>query len=354
MSPNKTDWTPTLDPVDLDHILSHTTTLWEELRGQRLFITGGTGFFGHWLLESLLWVNDRLDLDVKITLLSRNPGTFADKYPRLANHPAISWIRGDVRTFDFPSDNFPFVIHAASEGDIKLATDNPLAIFNTIVEGTQRVLDFARTHQTRKLLFTSSGAVYGRQPPELTHIPETYIGAPDVLNPLSAYGEGKRAAEMLCTLYAHQFSFETKIARCFAFVGPYLPLDANYAIGNFIRDALHGGPIVIKGDGTPYRSYLYAADLAIWLWTILFKGQDCQPYNVGSGKELRIIEIAQNVVEQFSTKIMINILTAQDPSKSRDQYIPAVEKVKIELGNYVWISLQDAIRKTINHYQAKS
>ena len=265
--------------------------------------------------------------------------------PSWQHHPAISWIQGDVKTFEFPDGSFPYIIHAASEGDTKLLTDNPLAIFTTIVEGTQRVLDFARSHQTRKLLFTSSGAVYGRQPPELTHFPENYIGAPDIMNPLSAYGEGKRAAEMLCTLYAHQFGFETKIARCFAFVGPYLPLDANYAIGNFIRDALHGGPIVIKGDGTPYRSYLYAADLAIWLWTILFKGQDCQPYNVGSDSAIKIIDLARLVRDTLELDIEIEQLQKADITRRANRYVPSINLAQNDLALSCWTKLPDSILK---------
>ena len=274
-----------------ESFLGRTASLWDELRGQRIFITGGTGFFGHWLLESLLWINDFLNLGVKVTVLSRNPGNFSFKYPQLAKHASISWVKGDVKSFDFPEGDFPYIIHAASEGDYRLAQENPLVIINSIFEGTRQVLEFARTHKARKLLFTSSGAVYGVQPAVLTHMPEDYPGAPDVMNSRSAYGEGKRAAEMMCCLYSYQYGFETKIARCFAFVGPYLPLDANYAIGNFIRDALMGGPIIITGDGTPYRSYLYAADLAIWLWTILFRGKNCRPYNVGAENEISISKI---------------------------------------------------------------
>jgi nucleoside-diphosphate-sugar epimerase len=351
MSTGKPDWSPTLDTTDLDNILSHTGQLWEELRNQSLFITGGTGFFGHWLLESLLWANDHLNLDVKAVLLSRNPVAFANKFPELAHHPAVSWIQGDVKTFEFPSGDFPYLIHAASEGDFTLPKENPLLVFDTIVSGTRHILEFARTHNTEKLLFTSSGAVYGRQPAEITHIPEDYVGAPDVMNPLSAYGEGKRAAEMLCNIYSHQFGFETKIARCFAFVGPYLPLNANYAIGNFIRDALNGGPIVIKGDGTPYRSYLYAADLAIWLWTIFLVGQGCHPYNVGSRIALTIKELADSVIQLSKRRLDVQISMEHTPGTLPDRYVPDIRRAQVELGLEPWRALSKAILRTISWHK---
>jgi nucleoside-diphosphate-sugar epimerase len=331
---------------DLDHILGHTRGLWEELRGQRIFITGGTGFFGCWLLESFLRANDQLHLGAKALVLSRNPDAFTARAPHLANHPAVNLLQGDVRTFDFPSGDFPFVIHAATETSTTLYQENPLLMFETIIEGTRRTLEFARTHGTRQFLLTSSGAVYGKQPPEMTHIPEDYPGAPDPMDPNTAYGEGKRAAEMLCRLYTHQFSLETKIARCFAFVGPHLPLDTHFAIGNFIRDACQGGPVCVNGDGSPRRSYLYAADLAIWLWTILFRGELCRPYNVGSDRSISIAELAGLVRQVANPDIDVNIACRADPAAPLQQYVPCVERARNELGLESWVSLEEAIEKT--------
>lgn len=336
-----------LPESDLNHILDHTRDLWEELRGEQLFITGGTGFFGCWLLESFLWANDQLNLGASATVLSRHPEKFTARMPHLANNSALRLIKGDVCNFEFPEGEYGYVIHAATEASAQLNQSDPQRMFDTIVDGTRRTIDFASTHGTKKFLLTSSGAVYGKQPPDLSHIPEDYRGAPDSLDPLSAYGEGKRAAEMLCALAAQKNDLEMKIARCFAFVGPHLPLDAHFAIGNFIRDSLHGGPIVVKGNGTPCRSYLYASDLAIWLWTILFRGETCRSYNVGSEKSVTIADLAQIVSQQFEPKTQIVTMNNPDKTRPSERYVPSTEWVKNELGLRETVLLNEAISKTI-------
>jgi nucleoside-diphosphate-sugar epimerase len=344
-----------LSASDLNHILDHTRDLWDELRGQRIFITGGTGFFGCWLLESFIWANEKLKLNAHATVLTRSPDAFRVKAAHLAGNEAVTLISGDVRNFDFPNDSFSHMIHAATESSAKLNDENPLLMLDTIIEGTRHTLDFAKICGARKLLLTSSGAVYGKQPPDMTHIPEDYSGAPDPMDPKSAYGQGKRIAEYLCTMYAHQSNIEMKIARCFAFVGPYLPLDAHFAIGNFIREGLNGGPIDIKGDGTPHRSYLYAADLAIWLWTILFKGKSCRPYNVGSDESRSIREIASAVAECVSPVLTVKISSVKNPSKPVEHYVPATNRAYTELNLRPLIPLDIAIRKTLDwHYLLNS
>jgi dTDP-glucose 4,6-dehydratase len=347
--------TSAIAPQDLEHILSHTPGIWEGLRGQRIFITGGTGFFGCWLLESFIRANDQLQLGAQAAVLTRSPRDFTAKAPHLADHPAITLLQGDVRTFDFPAGDYCYVIHAATDSLARFNPQDNLLGFDTIVAGTRRVLEFARSHGTQKFLLTSSGAVYGKQPEGMTHIPEDYAGAPDTTLEGSAFGEGKRAAEMMCTLYAHPRSMQVKIARCFAFTGAYLPFNLPYAIGNFIRDALNRETIKIEGDGTPYRSYLYAADLAIWLWTILCKeAPDPRPgveapdraYNVGSDKAISIVELAGLVRDLLYPAGDIAIAHQPVPGMAPARYIPAIEKAANELGLKVWVNLDEAILRT--------
>jgi nucleoside-diphosphate-sugar epimerase len=343
-----------LPTQDLDLVLAETRSLWDDVRGEQIFITGGTGFFGCWLVESFCHINRQLGLDARIAILTRSPGAFRGKAPHLASDPAVQLLEGDVRNFVFPEGEFRYVVHAATEASAKRAAEAPLEMLSTILDGTHRALEFAKAHGTRRFLLTSSGAVYGAQPPEITHLPETYTGGPDPLHAGSVYGEGKRGAELMCALYQKTAGFECAIARCWAFCGPYLPLDAHFAIGNFIGNALREEPISIQGDGTPRRSYLYGADLAIWLWTMLFRAPALVPINVGSQEDLSILALAQEVVRVLRPSTPIQVAGQPMPGALPSRYVPSVERAKKLLGLRQTVSLEETIRRTAEWYTGRS
>ena len=304
---------------DLQLILERTAPLWEEVRGHRIFVTGGTGFFGCWLVESFCYINEALALGATMVVLTRKPAAFAAKCPHLAANPGVALHCGDVRTFTFPEGKFEYVLHAATDASTRAATEDPQNTRSTIVEGTEHTLQFASASGVMKFLLTSSGAVYGKQPPEVTHLSENYTRSLDPADPVNVYGESKRA-------------------------------DQHFAIGNFIGDVLAGRPIQILGDGTPRRSYLYAADLAVWLWTMLFRAPALVPFNVGSAHDVSILELAHTVAATLNPKTEILVAQQAVRGTAPIRYVPCVDRAREVLGLRQSIGLEESIRRTAEWY----
>jgi dTDP-glucose 4,6-dehydratase len=282
--------------------------------------------------------------------LSRDPISFLNKNNQFKNLAWLEFQTGNVETFTFPIRKFDFVIHAATEASEQMNLEQPLEMLENNIQGTKRMLDFAVFASATKFLFTSSGAVYGNQPEEISHVSENYCGGPDVLKPNAAYGEGKRIGELLCSIYARKSNLSITIARCFAFIGPYLPLDSHFAIGNFIKNGLDGNKILVSGDGTPRRSYLYAADLVIWLLVILTQGKNGEAYNVGSEEDINIEELAKRVSVCFENRPIVDVIGKRSNGPIR-KYVPLVEKAKMQLGLQVYSTLDEAILKMTNFYK---
>jgi nucleoside-diphosphate-sugar epimerase len=336
---------------DLDRVLDDTAGLWDDLRGARILVTGGTGFFGCWMLESLLWANDRFGLDASAVVLTRNARAFWGKAPHITSSPAVTLYEGDVRTFTWTGGALSHVVHAGTETQVPATRTDRLRVFDTIVEGSRRTLEIAERAGAVRFLMTSTGAVYGRQPAAVTHVSEEFDGSPDATNPRQAGAEAKRAAEMLCAVYA-EGALHTTIARCFAFVGPYLPLDGHLAIGTFIGAALQHKPIRIAGDGTPLRSYMYATDLAAWLWTILLRGARGQAYNVGSEHAISIAEMARAVARIAGTGS--EVIIAGEPSGGPVQrYVPATKRARTDLGVRMTVDFEEALARTLDWHRGR-
>jgi dTDP-glucose 4,6-dehydratase len=335
---------------DREHVLAHTAGLWDGLRGERIFMTGGTGFVGTWLVEAFVAANAAHDLGATAVLLSRDPQRFAERAPHLARDNAVQLVAGDAADLTPPEGRFAFVVHAATErydGDDAAR----LRSLERDTAATRRMLDFAKNAGTRRLLFTSSGAVYGNQPATLERVAETYSGLPDPADPRAAYGHGKRLSELACAASARAGGFDAVIGRLFTFVGPHLSLGAGFAVVDFMADILAGRAIRIGGDGTAVRSYLYGADLAIWLWTLLLRGAPGRAYNVGSAQPLTIRALAELMAAELSPGTAIEVAHRTVAGAAGARYVPSVDRAESELGLRVRVPLADALRRTYDFHR---
>ncbi|MCX5946932.1 MAG: NAD(P)-dependent oxidoreductase [Cyanobacteria bacterium] len=314
---------------------------WQVLKGQSIFMAGGTGYIGKWLLATLIDANEKLNLDCRITVLSRDPCVFQRAWPAVAG--TLNWIAGDVRDFPITNEHFDVIIHAATDVASQIS---PHDLFSICLDGTRHLLELASKCSASRFLLVSSGAVYGPLPTGMTHVPETHLGGPDPLLASSAYGEGKRVSEWLCA-QATSNGLEVKIARVFALVGPHLPLDKQFAIGNFLQSAMAGEQIIIQGDGTPYRSYLYAADMAAWLWAVLIRGHSGRAYNVGSEESLSIRSLAERIYSLLGCKQGIVTLQNATSGSAAAHFVPAFGRIRHDLNLPPPISLDEAIARTL-------
>ncbi|MBB4631493.1 dTDP-glucose 4,6-dehydratase [Sphingosinicella soli] len=332
----------------MDLILSETETFWQAFRGARLLVTGGTGFIGSWLVETVLRANAERGADIRLAVLTRAPEHACRTAPHAFVNEAVELIAGDVTTIEPKLGSIDACIHAATDVGEPVRAADHLAVFDSCVTGTRRILDACIAGGARHFLLLSSGAVYGTQPTNIDNMPELMLWAPDTSDPASGYGEGKRAAEWLASAYAARANFSVAIARIYALIGPNLPLHGNFAAGNFIRDALAGMPVRIKGDGRSLRSYLYMADACIWLLRMIATAAPSgarQCYNLGSEKAISIAELAQRVVlgSGQSVEVMTQGLSVLPPPR----YVPNTGKARAALGVAEYTDLDTAIGKTI-------
>lgn len=305
------------------------SALQNELEGKRVFITGGTGVFGRWLIQELE------NTSCELVLLSRNPAAFLNSVPSdIAKRLVL--VEGDICSFEYPEGLFDYIIHAATP--VVSDSIDDVALSAVIVSGTSRVLDFASYCCCDRLLYISSGAVYGTQPSGLERLQETLP-----CNPISAYGKGKLIAENLCL----SSGVKCIVARCFSFVGQGIPLDAHFAIGNFIGSCLRDEDIIINGDGSPLRSYMYSSDLVEWLIVMLVRGKAGEIYNVGSDLPISIADLAQKVRDLSLAKNQIEISLTADKSKAVARYIPCVKKASRAMSLKLKVDLDHSILKTL-------
>ena len=322
------------------------------LREQSVVITGGTGFLGTWLTEILTHLNDTYGFCIRITLLAVHPADFAERAPHLAHRADVKLIGCDVANMvELPIDT-QYLIHAAASPDSRLHASDPLRVIRTIVTGTQAVAESAtRLPNLRRMLNVSSGLVYGAKPIGAEATGEHAFGGIDSGSLGNVYAEAKRMAETISAAYRSQHRLPIVTVRPFSFLGPYQSLDRPWAINNFVRDALHGGPVRIQGDGQTMRGYMYGADFAWWVLNILVRGQAGKAYNVGSPYGINLLDLASKIAGLIPSQPRISTGLFSEGAP-RTSFIPDTSSVTSDFGLRQAFELPEALRRTIEWHVA--
>jgi nucleoside-diphosphate-sugar epimerase len=316
-----------------------------------LLIIGGTGFFGKSILDGYkrgLLKPWGINL---IYVLARHAQKLKIDAPELMEF-SIKLVNGDIATCtELPVADY--VIHAAASTDAANYLSRPEVEKRNIQAGTFNYCELAKKfHQKSRIVYCSSGAVYGQQPPDLDMIPEDYCGGSvDEMSPTKRdYAAAKRDAENAIMEMGKQ-GISVSIARCFAFIGVYLPRDKHFAIGNFIEDGLNKRPIAVKADHYVYRSYMYADDLVEWLMTIAAASNpNCPVFNVGSDEALEIREVARIVADKFTVPLKSAVISKPNV----DRYIPSIGKIEVQGPLRSKFNLREALDITVASIQRLS
>lgn len=330
-----------LDFLKLDLIYSHFN--FDSLKNKTILLTGGTGFFGKWFCLVLDQANKDFLLNLKITIITRNKNKFINEFD-LLDRSLFQYIESSLENYIPENKNYDFILHLATSPVDEIYINSPYDALEQIIQGTKNLLEQTKLSKPENFLYISSGAVYGEMKEENESFKESDGIYLNQLSPKTIYGHGKRISEIHLQLSAKQNNFNYSIARCFAFVGAYLPLNSNYVIGNFITNRIENQDFVINGNGKTIRSYLYMSDLIICLLKILMNKKN-ETYNVGSDQEITILDLAKKIKEVTKSDKEIFVKN-QNISSKTDRYIPNIDKLKKEFDFKIYTNIEEAIELT--------
>jgi nucleoside-diphosphate-sugar epimerase len=332
---------------DLENITRTSAEDLSFLVNKNVLLTGSTGFVGTWLAASYLYALETVGGSGSLTCVARSFDSLDIHRSIIHSHTNVNLLPSDIRSLDIPRElQIDIIIHAATPASASLNTNHPLEMISTIVDGQRRILDQAVKVGAKRVVFMSSGAVYGPQPMDLDGLPLGWNGGPQITNPANAYHEAKRLAELLGHIYANNGSVEFVTARLFAFLAPFLPLDQHFAAGNFIRDVLLDRSPMINSDGMSIRSYQYGSDMATWLWAIAARGTNCGVFNVGSSESISVLDLARAVV-RCSGKNLEPTIVPHSGAGLSTRYVPDLKNQDFNLNLSNQVVLENAIQRTL-------
>lgn len=286
---------------DIEYIVS-TDLPWSDLSAKTVLITGANGFLPAYMVETLLFLNERFHLGIDVICLVRSYKKASKRFYSYMRRPDFSVVEQDVCHPICPQGDVHYIIHAASQASPKYYGVDPVGTLTPNVLGTYHLLELARSKHTLSFLFFSSGEIYGKVSDHQIPTSEEDYGSLDPTAIRSCYAESKRMGENMCVSWYHQFGVPAKIVRPSHTYGPGMSLDDGRVFADFVSDVVHNRNITMCSDGKATRPFCYLADAVVAYFMVLLKGIAGQAYNVGSDKETSIVELAYMLARLFPEK----------------------------------------------------
>lgn len=339
-----------LNPVienDIKKISRNLTGVYQLLEGKTLLITGGSGFLGKYLINTILYLNEnRLNKPCKIISLD-NHITSTETSVKEKN---LTQINHDVKQPLSTKSKIDYIIHAAGIASPVYYQKFPLETIDAAVNGTRNMLELARKKKIQSFLYFSSSEIYGDPPADQIPTKETFKGYVSCFGPRSCYDESKRLGETLCYVYKTRFNVPIKIVRPFNVFGPGMAPFDHRVIPSFLYSAFTGEPLQVHSSGNQTRTFCYISDATTAFLLVLLIGSSGEAYNVGNNKnEINMNQLANSLNQIFKNKIQINNVEYPKnyPADEPQRRCPDLTKIKKQVGYKANVNLKQGLQKTV-------
>lgn len=317
---------------------------WERLSGTNILVTGATGLIGSCLVEVLMRNPDR---DYHVYAAGRNAERTRLRFADYWEDAGFHFIQHDVTQPLNSNTDFHYIVHAASNASPNFFAHNPVEVIKANIYGLDYLMTYGLKHQLRRLLYVSSGEVYGEGDGRV--FTEDYSGYVDCTSPRSCYPSSKRATETLCVSYMQEYGADVVIARPCHVYGPHFTESDNRVNAQFIRNVLRGEDIVMKSTGAQYRSWCYVVDCAAALLYIMLKGENGEAYNIAdNSSNISIKELAEMIAAIGGKKVVMQLPSDMEKAGFNvvTKSVFSTDKLNA-LGWKVEGTMEEKMRKTI-------
>lgn len=325
---------------DLEEIVASSKQYFAPLEGSKILIIGGTGFVGTWLTTALLYARKKGLLEFDLTVGARNSELVASKL-ELQDDQKL-----ELRELDFMkaqtdiSGSFTHLIHSATPSSPATGGTDEALVRKVSINAADYLVEVARRQSIKPVfMHLSSGAVYGKQ--EIMNSKLSENGLKENSNHLeTSYSKVKFDLERIVEKADQSSIVRGTNPRLFAFAGPGIALDAHFAVGNFLHDALSKREIELKGNPLTERSYLYPTDMVTWLIACL-ANPTLEPTHIGSDVALSMQEIA-GVTSKSTSNVPITNGNSLAPQTS---YVPETKKTRERYGLKQEVDFAESIKR---------